>query len=132
MKSKEEFFMRKNIFASPGSGTGVRELWSLVWIFIITLVISSVVIVISFFPARVHSAQTTQSFTKSRFALETAEINVNMQQPYGKNTQKMLFKLDTSTGEVWVMQISTISITNPQILSAGWVKVTASAKHQQF
>ena len=112
---------------------------SFLWMIIISATLSATATVIAFFPARVKAqpAQTTtQMYTPARFALELAEINVTMQQPYGNNTQKLLFKLNTATGEVWALQISTISITNPQILSAGWVKVSSTLPipniNQQF
>ena len=106
------------------------ELGSFLWLVVLAATAGAVLTVIIFFPARAQAQgpATTQSYIPARYALETAEINVNMQQPYGNNTQKMLFKLNTATGEVWVMQLSTISITNPQILSAGWVKVVKNVQ----
>jgi hypothetical protein len=53
-----------------------------------------------------------------------------MLQPYGSNTQKMLFKVDTVTGDVWTLQVSTRSHVNPEIQSANWVKVQLAAPPQ--
>ena len=102
---------------------------SFLWMIIISATLSAAATVIAFFPARVKAqpAQTTtQMYTPARFVLELAEVSVTMQQPSGNNTQKLLFKLNTATGEVWALQLATISITNPQILSAGWVKVSST------
>ena len=99
---------------------------SLFWVFALTAAVSAVATVIAFFPARAQSGQTTQSFRSGRFALEIAEVNVRMQIPYQNNTQKVLFRLDTVTGDVWALQMSTRSSVNPEITSAGWVKVQAA------
>lgn len=100
---------------------------SLFWVFAVTATVSAVAAVIAFFPARAQSAQTTQTYRAGRFALEVAEVNVRMLVPHRDNTQKVLFKVDTSTGEVWALQMSTRSVVNPEITSAGWVKVQPSA-----
>ena len=100
---------------------------SLFWVFALTAAVFAVSAVIAFFPARVQSAQTTQTFRAGRFALEVAEVNVKMLIPYQDNTQKVLFRLDTVTGDVWALQMSTRSMVNPEITSAGWVKVQPKA-----
>lgn len=108
----------------------VRLIASFLWVIALTATISAVITVIAFFPARAQSEQTTQTFRPGRFALEMAEINVKMQIPHQENTQKMLFKVDSVTGEVWALQMSTFSFINPQITSANWVKVQSAASLQ--
>ena len=107
------------------------QIASLIWFIVLTATASAVIAVIVFFPARAQSAQTTQTYRTGRFALEMGEVNVQMLQPHGANTQKVLFKVDTLTGEVWALQMSTRSYVNPQILSAQWVKVQLPAPVQQ-
>ena len=122
----------KETIGTNGSGDCSKKNYyrysSFLWMIIISATLSATATVIAFFPARAKAqpAQTTQNYAPARFALELAEINVTMQQPYGDNTQKMLFKINTTTGEVWALQMSTIGKTSPQILSAGWVKVVNS------
>ena len=107
------------------------QIASLIWVLVLTAAFSAVVAVIAFFPARAQSAQTTQTFRPGRFALEMAEINIKMQIPHKENTQKMLFKVDTVTGEVWALQIAVRSFINPEILSAGWYKVRPAVGNAQ-
>ena len=99
------------------------QFFAVVWTIALTATATAVVLIIMFFPARAQSAPTTQGFQPARFALETAEINVNMLQSSGDNTQKVLFKINTATGEVWALQMATTSMVNPQITSASWVRV---------
>ncbi len=106
------------------------QIASFIWLIVLTATAFAVIAVIAFFPARAQSAQTTQTFRGGRFALETAEVSVKMLQPYGTNTQKMLFKVDTVTGDVWALQVSTRSHVNPEIQSANWVKVQLNAPSQ--
>jgi hypothetical protein len=117
-----------NISGKPGKK--MFQIASLIWLMVLTATAFAVIAVIAFFPAKAQSAQTTQSFRAGRFALETAEVSVKMLQPYGSNTQKMLFKVDTVTGDVWTLQVSTRSHVNPEIQSANWVKVQLAAPPQ--
>lgn len=115
-----------------------REFISVLWVIAVTTAVAAAVTVIGFFPARAQSAQTTQTFRPARFALEVAEINVKMQQTHGENTQKRLFKIDTVTGEVWTLQLTTSSYVDPQVISVNWIKVpsgllpAAPSVFQQF
>ena len=120
----------KNNNISDNPGRKMFQIASLIWLMVLTATAFAVIAVIAFFPARAQSAQTTQTFRDGRFALETAEISVKMLQPYGSNTQKMLFKVDTVTGDVWALQVSTRSHVNPEIQSANWVKVQLNAPSQ--
>ncbi|MBR2909975.1 MAG: hypothetical protein IKC05_00060 [Lentisphaeria bacterium] len=122
--------MENNLKTKFLPGSRAFKILALVWTLILTAVLASVLVVIVFFPARAQSAQTTQAFRAGRFALETAEVSVKMLQPYGNNTQKMLFKVDTVTGDVWALQVSTRSHVNPEIQSANWVKVQLSTPSQ--
>ena len=100
---------------------------AVLWTIILTATATAVLLVVTFFPARAQSATTTQTFQPARFALETAEINVNLLQASGNNRLKMLFKINTATGEVWTLQLSANSTVNPQIISASWVRVQPQA-----
>lgn len=126
----------KNDDLPVSPGKKLFQIASLIWLIILTATAVAVVAVIALFPARAQSEQTTQSFRAGRFALETAEVNVKMLQPSGQNTQKMLFKVDTVTGDVWALQVSSRSNVNPDIQSANWVKVQLTAPQpnlfQQF
>ena len=120
----------KNNNISGNPGKKMFQIASLIWLLVLTATAFAVIAVIAFFPARAQSAQTTQTFRGGRFALETAEVSVKMLQPYGSNTQKMLFKVDTVTGDVWALQVSARSHANPEIQSANWVKVQLNAPSQ--
>ena len=120
----------KNNNISGNPGRKMFQIASFIWLIVLTATAFAVIAVIAFFPAKAQSAQTTQSFRAGRFALETAEVSVKMLQPYGSNTQKMLFKVDTVTGDVWTLQVSTRSHVNPEIQSANWVKVQLAAPPQ--
>jgi hypothetical protein len=120
----------KNNNISGNPGKKMFQIASLIWLMVLTATAVAVIAVIAFFPAKAQSAQTTQTFRNGRFALETAEVSVKMFQPHGNNTQKMLFKIDTVTGDVWALQVSTRSYVNPEIQSANWVKVQLSAPYQ--
>ena len=120
----------KNNNISGNPGKKMFQIASFIWLIVLTATAFAVSAVIAFFLAKAQSAQTTQSFRAGRFALETAEVSVKMLQPYGSNTQKMLFKVDTVTGDVWTLQVSTRSHVNPEIQSANWVKVQLAAPPQ--
>jgi len=97
------------------------------WFSLIAATLGAVVTVIAFYPARLaaQGGQTTQSFTPRRFALEAAEVTVKQFRPDGGNTQKMLFRIDTLTGQVWVLQVSAMGQVDPSVTDARWKKIEA-------
>ena len=103
------------------------EVAPVLWFSLIAATLGAVVTVIAFYPARLaaQGGQTTQSFTTRRFALEAAEVNVRQLRPDGGNTQKILFRIDTLTGQVWVLQVSAVGQVNPTVTDARWKKVEA-------
>lgn len=70
---------------------------------------------------------TTQNFSPARFALAAAEINIaNPQSPGISTTQKALFRIDSVTGEVSVLQMAVRGNNDPTIQSAVWAKISPS------
>ena len=110
------------------------EMASVIWVTLIAATLGAAMTVIAFYPARLtaQGAQTTQAFTPNRFALEAAEVNVKQLRPEGKCRQKMLFKIDTLTGQVWVLQVSSIGQVNPHVTEAAWKKVESVPPVQNF
>ncbi len=66
----------------------------------------------------------TQAFSPARYILLEGEINVAMRNPGAAGTiQKAMFRLDTVTGRVWVLQMTVMGNNNPQVQSASWYPV---------
>lgn len=66
----------------------------------------------------------TQVFSPARYALTDAEIDVSVSVPNGPvQEQKVMFKLDTVTGDVWVLQLTVNGQNDPTFAAANWVKV---------
>lgn len=65
----------------------------------------------------------TQIFAPARFALTEAEINVAQLQGTSSSLQKVMFKIDTATGQVWALQLAVQGPNNPSVVSASWVPV---------
>ncbi len=74
----------------------------------------------------VHAAGDSQVFSPARFALVEGSVNVGMQQSNGlqKSEQKAMFKVDTMTGQVWVLQLSVTASNDPTVQSAVWAPVS--------
>ncbi len=104
------------------------------WFSLIAATLGAVATVIAFYPARLtaQGGQTTQAFAPNRFALEAAEVNVKNLQPSGRNRQKMLFKIDTLTGQVWVLQVSATGDVDPRVTEAAWKKVANAPPPQNL
>ncbi len=67
---------------------------------------------------------TSQQYTPARFAVINAVVQVQSSTDHGANNQSSLFKIDATTGQVWMLQATVQSMANPQILNAVWVPVT--------
>ena len=53
-----------------------------------------------------------------------AEIDVSVSVPNGPvQEQKVMFKIDTVTGDVWVLQLTVNGQNDPTFAAANWVKV---------
>lgn len=87
-------------------------------------------------PVQADSNGGTQIFVPARYALVQGEVNVSTLQQNvtadGGFTQKAIFRLDTTTGEVWVLQLSIVGANQPQVTSGSWMKVTDMQQLQQF
>lgn len=69
----------------------------------------------------------TQGFEPSRYALLAAEMNVSdVINSDGSNMQKCVFKMDTRTGEVWMLQAAVNGPQDPTVRSAVWARVANS------
>jgi len=113
---------------------GAFEMASVLWVSLIAATLGAAATVIAFYPARLtaQGSQTTQAFAPNRFALEAAEVNVKNLQPSGRNRQKMLFRIDTLTGQVWVLQVAATGDVNPYVTEAAWKKVESALPRQNF
>lgn len=92
--------------------------------FMLSVLLLAGVIAVSVFPASTAAESGTQVFTPARYALTDAEIDVSVSVPNGPvQEQKVMFKLDTVTGDVWVLQLTVNGQNDPTFAAANWVKV---------
>ena len=76
-----------------------------------------------------NSMNTTQTYSASRYALLEADVNIaNVMNSGGlsNNVQKTVLKLDTLTGNVWVLQLAVNGTGDPTVRSAVWTQVQNS------
>ena len=69
---------------------------------------------------------TTQEFVPARYALLEASVNVSSVLNSGnfdQGIQKTVLKIDTRTGQVWVLQLAVNGVGDPTVCSAVWAKV---------
>ena len=69
----------------------------------------------------------TQSYEAARFALLAAEVNISNvvnSGSFAQNVQKCVLKLDTRTGDVWILQAAVNGPGDPTVRSAVWAKVS--------
>ena len=81
-------------------------------------------------------AADTQGFTPARYVIVAAEIDVALIQNDangGAGTRKVLLKMDTQTGEVWILQLGIFGGNDPSVTAASWcpVKLTVRAPRRQ-
>ena len=75
----------------------------------------------------------TQTYTPARFAVAAAEIHVaNLQNSELACQRKILFKLDSATGEVSILQMSVRGNNDPTVLSAVWCSTLPGGQFQLF
>ena len=78
----------------------------------------------------------TQIFTPARYALLQGELNVSMLQENPDvngndgSMQKAVFRIDTVTGEVWVLQLAIAAWNQPGVTSASWAPIADSGAIQ--
>lgn len=71
-------------------------------------------------PAQADNNGNSQLYPSGRFALVEGEINVATVQEGQGNVQKVMMRVDTATGQVWVLQLSVNSKNDPTVRSAVW------------
>ena len=80
--------------------------------------------VLTSLPAQADSSSDSQLFNAGRYALVAAEVDtLTLQQGVG-NEQQVVLKIDTVTGQVWVLQITSGGPNNAQVTNATWQPVT--------
>ena len=82
-------------------------------------------------------AADTQGFTPARYVIVAAEVNVALIQNDangGAGTRKVLLKMDTQTGEVWILQLGIFGGNDPRVTAASWcpVKLTVQAPRRRI
>ncbi len=95
----------------------------------LTAALACGVLALATIPAR---AADTQGFTPARYVIVAAEIDVALIQNDangGAGTRKVLLKMDTQTGEVWILQLGIFGGNDPSVTAASWcpVKLTVHA-----
>ena len=68
----------------------------------------------------------TQEFTPARYALLEASVNVSAvlnSGGFNQGVQKTVLKIDTRTGQVWVLQLAVNGVGDPTVCSAVWARV---------
>ena len=88
------------------------------------------------FAAMPASAADTQGFTPARYVIVAAEVNVALIQNDvngGAGTRKVLLRMDTQTGEVWILQLGIFGGNDPRVTAASWcpVKLTVPAPRRR-
>ena len=76
----------------------------------------------------------TQQFTPARYVIVAAEVNVALIQndaDGGAGTRKVLLKMDTVTGEVWILQLGIFGGNDPRVTSASWCPVKLTVRPPQ-
>lgn len=70
------------------------------------------------------SENDTQLFTPARYALVAAEVDVALIQGSGSagkgHSRNVVMKLDSRTGEVWVLEMQLMGGNDPKITNANW------------
>ena len=69
----------------------------------------------------------TQDYVPARYALFQGNLsvsNVTNTGGFSHNIQQCVFKLDTRTGEVWVLQLAVNGMGDPTVRSAVWAKTS--------
>jgi len=74
-------------------------------------------------PAQAENNENSQLYPNGRFALVEGEINVATTQEGQSNTQRVMFKVDSATGQVWALQLCVNGKNDPTVRSAVWAPV---------
>jgi hypothetical protein len=71
------------------------------------------------------------NYVPSRYVIVQGALNVSnitTSGGFSQNIQQCVFKLDTRSGEVWVLQLAVNGDNDPTVRSAVWSKVENSGK----
>ena len=79
----------------------------------------------------------SQTFTPARYALLTGSVDVSLLQPgpgdgSGGCRRDVVLKIDTLTGDVWVLQLGVNGVTDPSVRSAAWAHVANRGAFSPF
>jgi len=74
-------------------------------------------------PAQAENDENSQLYPSGRFALVEGNINVASVQEGQINTQNVMLKIDSATGQVWVLQLCVNGKNDPTVRSAVWAPV---------
>ena len=97
----------------------------------ITLIIIVALLIISF-TSLADNNNNTQPYKPARFALLAGEVNAAMFNSNGNHTQKVIVKLDTTTGQTWIMQLSVNSGNNPKVRDAVWAPIKNNGQFSPY
>ena len=78
-----------------------------------------------------QSTGTSPNYSPARYALIQGSVTISNITDSGgmsNNIQQCMFKLDTRTGETWVVQLAVNGAGDPTVGSAVWAKVQDSGK----
>lgn len=87
--------------------------------------------------ASAANAADTQKFTPARYVIVAAEVDVALIQNNangGGGMRRVLLKMDTVTGEVWILQLGIFGGNDPRVTAASWcpVKLTVPAPKRRM
>jgi hypothetical protein len=88
----------------------------------ITLIIIVALLLLGF-TAFSDDNNNTQPYKHARYALLSGEVNAAMFNGNNHHTQKVIIKIDTTTGQTWIMQLSVNSGNNPKVRDAVWAPI---------
>ena len=79
----------------------------------------------------------SQIFTPARYALLTGTVDVSLLQPGPGDgsdgcSRDVVLKIDTATGDVWVLQLGVNGVTDPTVRSAAWAHVANGGTFSPF
>ena len=98
--------MKRNLFVSAG---------------VLVLVLFIFAAVTGMTPASGQQPSPISQYSGARYALAAAEIDVaNLQNPGTTCTRHAVFRIDTATGNVSILQLSIKGDNDPTVLSAAW------------
>lgn len=90
----------------------------------VLIAVSSISLLVGSFIAKADG-ESSQSFTmQSRYALLSGPILVRSENYENPTTANAIFKIDSVTGQVWILHLTIESPARPTILSARFVPTT--------